>query len=110
MIILEEGNLVLRGVQMQSPTEALTIVLAKGKKVRCETPAQNQVNVVAPEADLESDAKIDIMGTLCLGTLRPDERSPGGFLRYRAEQDPTKDSSRAFLKIYLLNRDSFWHE
>lgn len=110
MVILAEGNLVLRGVQMQSPKEALTLVLDKGTLVKFETPIQNQLNIVAPKAELDYGSKMDLLGTLCLGTVRPDERTSGGFLRYRQEQDPTTDESQAFTKIRINNRDTFWHE
>ena len=110
MIVLDQGNLVLRGVVVASPIEALTVVLVKGRNVLFENSASNHVHIYAPHADVRAQAKIDLFGSLAAGDLDPAACCQGGTLRYREATDPTRSSSLAFTKIKIDDRDTMWHE
>ncbi len=110
MIILKEGNLILRGVQMKSANDTLTIVLQNGGTVSFESSAPNQLNVAAPRAELKASAKFDLCGTLAVSDVPADSRFPGGAIRFRQSQDPTKPSYYNFYKIFVEKKDSFWYE
>lgn len=110
LIVLDEGNLVLRGVQMAVPGDALTIVPMNGSTVTIENTIPNHVNILAPKADLACQARIDLTGTVAVGNLSPDPRSAGGVIRYREIQDPTQSGYQAFYKVHIDDQDSVWHE
>lgn len=110
LVVLDEGNVALRGVQMTEPGDALTIVAVNGSTVSVENTLPNHVNILAPRADLTAQARIDLTGTVAVGNLPPDPRSAGGVLRYRQMQDPTQTGYQAFYKIHIDERDSVWHE
>ncbi|HNW34053.1 MAG TPA: hypothetical protein PKM25_03920 [Candidatus Ozemobacteraceae bacterium] len=109
-IVLDEGDLSLRGVQMTTPADALTVVLLNGSHVAIENALPNQLNVLAPKAELSCQARMDLTGTLAIGNLPPDSRSAGGVIRYREIQDPTQSGYQRFYKIHIADRDSSWHE
>jgi hypothetical protein len=110
MIVLAKGNLVLRGVQVQSPTEALTVVLVSGQNVFFETAATNHINILAPSAEITCGARVEVFGTVAAAGIQADGRTPGGFFRYREAQDPTRPEHQLFYKIRADEKDSFWHE
>jgi len=110
MIILENGNLTCRGAVLLSTDECLTIVVARGSSVNFETPQMNQVNILAPQAELGYGSRAELYGTLCLRSLTPDERTSGGNIRFREDQDPTKPDYLKFYKIRIDDHDTFWHE
>jgi hypothetical protein len=110
MIILDQGNLTLRGVQMQSPEEALTIVLRQGTSVQFETPQLNQVNILAPRANLSYSVPAEVLGTVALNSILPDARTAGGYFRFREDQDPTRPGYFRFYKARIHDQDTFWHE
>jgi len=111
MIVLEQGNLVIRGgIQIVSPNEALTIVVVNGSNVFFESQGSVHINIVAPKAELNHAAKIDLSGSLCLGGINPDPRTVGGYIRFREAQDPTFPGYMNFYKIHLDEKDTFWHE
>lgn len=110
LVVLDKGNLSLRGVTMASPGDALTIVLMSGSSVSIENTLSNQVNILAPQADLACHARMDLTGTVAVGNLPPDPRSAGGVIRYRQIQDPTQPGSQAFYRIHIEDRDDVWHE
>ncbi|MBF0498543.1 MAG: hypothetical protein HQM09_00285 [Candidatus Riflebacteria bacterium] len=110
MIILEDGNVVLRGVVMQSPTEALTVIAPRASSVRVDTDKPDHINIYAPQAQFSASARIDLLGTLAVGGLDADPRSQGGILRYREAQDPTASGYFAFYKSCIDDKDTSWHE
>jgi hypothetical protein len=110
LIMLEEGNLVLREVVMNDVSENLTVALVKGTSVQFETPKRNQVNIVAPNAELAPGFAANLFGSLCLHAVPPNSRSPGGNLYYREDQDPTQNGYFSFYKVRIDDKDTFWHE
>lgn len=110
LVVLDEGNIALRGVQMAVSGDALTIVAVNGSTVSVENSLPNHVNILAPKADLAGQARIDLTGTVAVANLPPDPRSAGGAIRYRQIQDPTQAGYQAFYKIHVDDRDSVWHE
>lgn len=110
LIVLDEGNLALRGVQMEAPGDALTIVPMNASTVTVENTLPNHVNILAPKANLTCQARLDLTGTVAVGDLPPDPRSAGGVIRYREIQDPTRAGYQSFYKIHIDDRDSVWHE
>ncbi len=110
LIVLDEGGVALRGVQIAVPDDALTIVAVNGSTVSVENTLPNHVNILAPKADLTAQARIDLTGTVAVGNFPPDPRSAGGVIRYRQIQDPTQAGYQAFYKIHIDDRDSVWHE
>ncbi|MFZ2956758.1 MAG: hypothetical protein WA705_07715 [Candidatus Ozemobacteraceae bacterium] len=110
MIILEEGNLVLRGIEIQNPTEALSVIAPRATSVRVDTPNPNHLNIYAPQAEFSAGARVDLLGTLAVGGLEANPRSQGGVLRYREAQDPTRQGYFSFYKSCIDDRDTVWHE
>ena len=110
MIILEEGNLLLRGVKLSSPNDALTIILRRGTSVRFGNSLPNQVNVVALDGELSSAEQFELCGTLAVSRLSATSEFPGGTIHYRESQDPTRASHVKFLKVNIGEPGSVWHE
>jgi len=110
LILLEQGNVTLRGVQLLSSSEALTIIAPEANSVRVVNAISQQVNVVAPMAEFVCDDKLDWFGTLSVSSIQANPRNPGGVLRFRETQDPTRPESLSFAKIHIDESDSFWHE
>ncbi len=110
LILLEQGNVTLRGVQLLASSEALTIIAPAANSVRVTNAAPQQVNVVAPLAEFVSDDKLDWFGCLSVSSIQPNPRNPGGVIRFREAQDPTRPESLSFAKVHIDESDSFWHE
>jgi len=110
MIILQQGNLVLRGISCISPAEALTLVLAGTGSVSFSSTQPNHVNVVAPNAELGYGSKFDMYGSLCVGSIYADHRFQGGTVRFRPGQDPTTTGYNRYYKVFIDPKDSFWNE
>lgn len=110
MIILEQGNIVLRGISCSSPDEALTVVMAGNGSVSFSSTQPNQVNIVAPGAELGYSSKFDMYGSLCIGSVYADHRFQGGTLRFRTGQDPTTSGYNRYYKVFIDPKDSFWNE
>jgi hypothetical protein len=110
MIILEQGNLLLRGIKCISPNEALTVVVAGTGSVSFSSTQPNHVNVVAPDAELGYGSKFDMYGSLCVGSIYADHRFQGGVLRFRRGQDPTTAGYDRYYKVFIDPKDSFWNE
>lgn len=110
MIILERGNLVLRGISCKSSDEALTIVAKEARSVTFSSIQANHVNIVAPAAELSYGSRIDMLGNLCVSSIFADQRFQGGALRFRSNQDPTGKGYQKFYKTYLEEQDSYWNE
>jgi len=110
MIILEEGNLILRGVKISSPDDALTVIVKSGTKVLFENALPNQINIAAPKAQISVMDQFHLCGTLAVAGIASQADFPGGIVQYRESQDPTQASSLKFAKIRINEWDSFWHE
>lgn len=110
MIVLDQGNLVLRGVVLADPAEALTVVLVKGRSVVFENGNPNHLHIFAPHAEVRAQAKIDLFGTLAAGDLDPAACAQGGNLWFREATDPMRASSLVFTKIKIDDKDTVWHE
>lgn len=110
MIILQQGNLVLRGINCDSPQEALTIIMTSNGSISFSSTQPNHVNIVAPEAELAYGSKFDIYGSLCVASIYADHRFQGGTLRFRPGQDPTTAGYDRYYKVFIDPKDSFWNE
>lgn len=110
IILLKQGNLVLRGITCTSPDEALTVALAGNGSVSFSSTQPNHVNIVAPNAELGYGSKFDIYGSLCVGSIYADHRFQGGTVRFRPGQDPTTSGYNRYYKVFIDPRDSFWNE
>lgn len=109
MIILDQGNLVLRGVRVHAPVEALTVVLPTGGDVSFENSLPNQVNIVAPASQLHAAAPFSLCGTLAIGGISTSDSFPGGSVFFRESQDPTGTGYGRYYVIDLSESDSSWH-
>ncbi|HPT47945.1 MAG TPA: hypothetical protein PLM07_18855, partial [Candidatus Rifleibacterium sp.] len=110
IIILEAGNLVLRGISCSAADQALTVVVRGGGSVSFASTQPNQVNLIAPEAELAYGSKFDMLGTLCVGSLYADHRFQGGVVRFRTGQDPILPGYDRFYKVFVDPKDSYWNE
>lgn len=110
MIILEKGNLILRGVSIKNSPDALTVVLKTGNSVSVQSPLSNHVNIYAPEAEFSASSRVDLSGTISVRSFRAGIDSQGGVIRYREIQDPTRDSYSDFYSIGIDDKDTYWHE
>jgi hypothetical protein len=110
MVILENGNLMIRGIKCSNEKEALTIVAPSARTVSFPTATENHLNLVAPEAELSYGSRINLLGTLCIGSIFADHRFQGGAIRFRTDQDPANPGYQKFYKVYLDEVDSYWHE
>ncbi|MFZ2961223.1 MAG: hypothetical protein WA705_30450 [Candidatus Ozemobacteraceae bacterium] len=110
MIILEEGNLILRGVKILSPNDSLSIILKNGTNVLFENSLPNHVNIVAPKAKLNAIERFDLCGTLAVSAIEQKGEFPGGTINYRESQDPTQSSHLKFSKVKIDTWDTSWHE
>lgn len=109
-IVIENGNLNLRGVTMASANEALTIVVKGTSSITFSAATANQVNLIAPKSELAYSSRIDLYGVLGVSSIYADHRFQGGYLRWRQAQDPTDQRYSRYYKIYIDSRDSYWHE
>jgi hypothetical protein len=110
MIILEAGNMILRGISCVDANEALTLVLRGNGSVSFASTQPNQVNIVAPGCELSYGSKFDLTGTLCVGSVYADHRFQGGIVRFRPGQDPLAPGYGRYYKIFVDSKDSFWNE
>ncbi|GAB4267146.1 MAG: hypothetical protein Kow0029_01430 [Candidatus Rifleibacteriota bacterium] len=110
MLIVENGNLVFRGVKCASGKEALTIVAPAANSVTFSSIQPNHINLIAPNAELSYSSRLDMAGVLCINSIFADHRFQGGALRFRPEQDPTGSEYMNFYRHYLDETDSYWHE
>lgn len=110
MIILDEGNMVLRGITCADATKALTLVLKGSGSVSFASTQPNQVNVVAPSAELSYGSKFDLYGSLCVGSIYADHRFQGGIVRFRNGQDPVSAGYDRYYSIFINPKDSYWNE
>lgn len=110
MIILDEGNVVLRGISCASADQALTVVLRGNGSVSFASTQPNHVNVVAPSAELSYGSKFDLYGSLCVGSIYADHRFQGGLVRFRAGQDPVNAGYDRYYSIFIDPKDSYWNE
>lgn len=110
MIILDNGNIVLRGTKCEAADEALTLVAPNARSVTFNSIQPNQINLIAPAAELSYGSRLDVLGNLCVGSIFADNRFQGGTLRYRSNQDPTGKDYAKFYKPYLAEMDSYWYE
>jgi hypothetical protein len=110
LVLLDQGNLVLRGVSLSSPNEALSVALREGTSVSVQSPAPNILNILAPRADLSCQAPATICGTVAVSGLTADPRFPGGTIHYRQSQNPSDPQSRSYAKAFIDDHDAFWFQ
>jgi hypothetical protein len=110
MIVLEQGNLVLGGVVVTDPQEALSIVLVRGRTITFASGQPNHVHLFAPGAEVTAQAPIQVFGSLAASDISPTGCTQGGTLRFREATDPSRPSALAFTKIHIEPQDSIWHE
>lgn len=109
MIILENGNLVLNGAIVKSAFEALTIVLLNGTNITFVSNRPNHLHIIAPNAEINSIAPINITGSLLALDISPLKNVFGGIIRYRESTDPTKPTYYNFYKIMIDSKDFSWY-
>ncbi len=110
IILLKQGSIVLRGISLANTSEILTIASSGEGKVRFESTMTNMVDIIAPNAEVDYGSKFELYGSLCVKNIYADHRFQGGTIRYRATQDPTKNSYDRFYKLFISNTDSYWNE
>lgn len=110
IIVLESGNLVLRGISCSSPDQSLTVVLRGSGSVSFASTQPNHVNLIAPDAELAYSSRFDLVGALCVGSIYADHRFQGGTVRFRHGQDPTSPGYDRFYKVFVDPKDSYWNE
>ncbi len=110
VIVLESGNLVLRGVSVAVADQALTVVLRGSGSVSFTSTQPNHLNLIAPDSELAYGSKFDLLGTLCVGSIYADHRFQGGTVRFRAGQDPITPGYDRFYKVFVDPKDSYWNE
>ena len=110
MIILDSGNLVLRGVTCANADQMLTIVLGGSGSVSFASTQPNHANLIAPGAELAYGSKFDLFGTLCVGSIYADHRFQGGIARFRPGQDPTAAGYDRYYRVFVDPKDSYWNE
>ncbi|MGM0600317.1 MAG: hypothetical protein ACQETH_10945 [Candidatus Rifleibacteriota bacterium] len=110
MVILEQGNLVIRGLKSKTADESLTIVAPNATSVSFPGAQPAHVNLIAPSAELSYSSRLEIFGNLCVGSIFADHRFQGGTLKFRSDQDPTDSGYQNYYKTFLDKVDSYWHE
>lgn len=110
VIILEQGNLALRGVLLSTANEALTVVVKTGTNVYFSNTLPNHVNIIAPEAQLAYGQKFTLFGNLCIKSMYVDKRFQGGNIFFRRETDPINPNFDTFYKVYVNSKDTYWNE
>lgn len=110
MILLKKGNISLSGVSLSNSDEILTIANSGEGRIRFESTQPNQVNIIAPNSEVEYSSKFELFGSLCVKSIYADHRFQGGEIYYRATQDPTKSSYDKFYKVFIASEDSYWQE
>lgn len=109
MIVLERGNLILRGVSLSNTTETLTVILAKGEDVFIGSQYPNYINVVAPNAKLHATDPFMLYGTLAVLDIPPVAGFLGGAIHYRESQDPTGSDYSRYYIIGISEGEYSWH-
>ncbi|MBF0405938.1 MAG: hypothetical protein HQM10_01185 [Candidatus Riflebacteria bacterium] len=110
MIILEKGDILIKGVEMKNNYQALTIIAPEAVSVLFDNDKPCQVNIVAPKADFMASGKPDISGILAVNFLSLDSRFNGGALKYRESQNPEYDKYYSFYKAWIDEKDELWFE
>ncbi len=110
IILLNNGNITLRGISLANTSETFTIASTAESKVRFESTMTNMVNIIAPKAQVDYGSKFELFGSLCVKNIYADHRFQGGVIRYREAQDPTHSSYDRFYKVFIANTDSYWNE
>jgi hypothetical protein len=110
MVILEQGNLVIRGLKSKTAHESLTIVAPDANSVSFPGAQPAHLNLIAPAAELSYSSRLQIFGNLCVGSIFADHRFQGGTLKFRADQDPSDNGYKNYYKTFLDKVDSYWHE
>jgi hypothetical protein len=110
MIILDQGNLTIRGVTSSKEFENLTLVLKDASSARFSSTQPAHLNLVAPTAELTYSSRLNMLGTMMVSSLYVDQRFQGGKIFYRENQDPTGENYNKFYKSYVSPEDSYWNE
>ena len=110
IILVEKGNISFRGVSLANTSEILTVAAPGDCRIRFESTITNMVDIIAPNAEIDYGSKFEVFGSLCAKNIYVDHRFQGGTIRYRAAQDPTKNSYDKFYKILIAKKDSYWNE
>ncbi|MBI3038439.1 hypothetical protein HYY75_05225, partial [bacterium] len=110
LIILDQGDVIIRGVRVPYSYEALSIVAPRAALVKFEETDVHHINIVAPMARFLSEANLQIYGSIDVGDVPGDSRNQGGVIRYREIQDPTQDGYGKFYKACVGEKDSTWYE
>ena len=110
MVLLDQGNLVIRGLKSKTANESLTIVAPNATSVSFPGTQPSHVNLIAPSAEMTYSSRLEIFGNLCVGSIFADHRFQGGTLKFRSDQDPTNSGYQNFYKTFLDKVDSYWNE
>lgn len=108
VIILQNGNVSLRGISLADSDEILTIANNGDGYVRFESTLPNHVNIIAPKSEVAYGSKFELLGSLCAKTIYADHRFQGGMIQFRQASDPTRSSYDRFYKVFVDTKDSHW--
>ncbi len=109
-IILDQGNLTVRGVVSSREYENLTVVLKQASSARFSSTQPAHLNLIAPNAELTYSSRLNILGTLMVSSIYVDQRFQGGKISFREDQDPTGEKYGNFYKSYVSPEDSYWND
>ena len=108
IILLEKGSISLRGISLTNSSEILTIASAGEGNIRFESTQPNQVNIIAPNCEIDYGSRFEIYGSLCAKSIYVDKRFQGGAIRFRQASDPSRTSYNKFYKVFVASKDSYW--
>lgn len=110
IIILENGDLELRGCKINSKKDCLSIVAVNGENVIVSSSVKNDISILAPKACLKLDARSEIYGSVAVKTISVDNTPKGGIIRFRESLDPTRVSYKKYMTFYTDDEEGNWYE
>ena len=110
MIILEQGNLSLRSIKLDSDKDCISLYAPNCNSIRFLSTGINQINIIAPKARLDYSSKLYLAGTLCISSIYADQRFQGGKILFREAIDPTSKNYFNFYRAHISEKDSYWFE
>ncbi|MBF0543541.1 MAG: hypothetical protein HQM08_03865 [Candidatus Riflebacteria bacterium] len=110
MIILENGNVLIKGVETKKTGQILTLIAPEATNVSINSDRPCEMFLVAPKADLSAPGKLDFSGSLAVNFLDIRGNCSGGEIKYRESANPVFNGYFNYYKSWIESTDENWFE